>query len=101
MSGAYSVMDTRKPIANPQAVFREEFDDWAILFDPDTMKAVGLNPIGAFIWKLLDGRHTLSDILEELKESCEDVPEEAGDHLRECIDKLFERGFVGYGIDDK
>lgn len=94
-------MDTRKPIANPMAVFREEFDDWAILFDPDTLKAVTLNHVGTFIWKRLDGKHALSDILEELKEVCEDVPEEAGDHLRECIDRLVELGFVGYNIEDK
>ena len=24
-----------KPVVNPDLVFREEFDDWAILFDPD------------------------------------------------------------------
>ncbi len=25
-----------KPIANPMIVFREEFDDWAVLFNPET-----------------------------------------------------------------
>jgi len=25
-----------KPIANPIVLLREEFDDWAILFNPDT-----------------------------------------------------------------
>jgi hypothetical protein len=28
-------------------VFREEFEDWAILFDPETGKAFGVNPAGA------------------------------------------------------
>ena len=44
-----------KPIANPLVVLREEFDDWAILFDPDTGNAFGLNPTGVYLWKLLDG----------------------------------------------
>jgi len=92
--------DDRRPIANPGAVFREEFDDWAIVFDPDTLKAVGLNQVGAFIWKRLDGKHTLSDILEELKGSFEEVPGEAVDHLKEWVDKLVERGLVGYNIED-
>jgi len=31
-----------KPIPNPFVVLREEFDDWAILFNPDNARAVGL-----------------------------------------------------------
>jgi len=37
------------PIANPMVVFREEFDDWAVLFDPDSNETFGLNPVSAFI----------------------------------------------------
>ena len=47
-----------RPIANPLSVLREEFDDWALLFDPDSGKVVGLNPVSVFIWKRLDGNHT-------------------------------------------
>ena len=65
---------TDKPIANPLIVLREEFDDWAILFDPDTGHAFGLNPLGVFVWQRLDGEHSIQDIISELKESCEDVP---------------------------
>lgn len=43
-----------KPVANPLIVLHEEFDDWAILFDPDRGNAFGLNPTGIFVWKLLD-----------------------------------------------
>jgi hypothetical protein len=51
-----NAVDARNPVANPLIVLREEFDDWAILFDPDTGNAFGLNPTGVFIWKLLDGK---------------------------------------------
>ena len=30
------MLSNDKPIANPIIVFREEFDDWALLFNPDT-----------------------------------------------------------------
>ena len=43
------------PVTNPSIVFREEFDDWALLFDPDTGESYGVNPVGAFIWKELRG----------------------------------------------
>ena len=87
-----------KPVANPLIVLREEFDDWAILFDPDSGDALGLNPVGVFIWKLLDGSHTMEDILKKLRESCEEVPEEGEDHLKDFIQSLVERGLAGHEV---
>ena len=87
-----------KPVANPMVVLREEFDDWAILFDPDTAQAYGLNPMGVFVWKRLDGNHTISEILNELSQACEDAPAEANDHMNNFVKKLVEKGFAGYEI---
>jgi SynChlorMet cassette protein ScmD len=91
-------MQTEKPIANPLIVLREEFDDWAILFDPDTGDAFGLNPIGVHIWKQLDGNHLVKDILKGVKDKYEDVPEEAASDLKEFIQDLVRRGLAGYEI---
>ena len=88
--------DQRNPIANTELVLREEFDDWAILFDPDSGEAFGLNPVAVFIWKLLDGTRTTVSIVEELNKNCEEVPEDAGQHVEEFIEDLVKRGFVGY-----
>jgi hypothetical protein len=52
-----------KPVPNPMVVSREEFDDWAILFDPETGKAFGVDPVGTEIWNKLDGKC-------DLKKSC-------------------------------
>jgi len=84
-----------KPIANPLIVLREEFDDWAILFDPDTGDGFGLNPVSVFIWKHLDGNHTAQDILRELNETCEDVPENAEQEIKDFIEELEKKGYVG------
>ena len=86
------------PIANPLIVLREEFDDWAILFDPDSGDAFGLNPIGVHIWKRLDGDHSVKDILQDLQKSYEDVPYEAEGDLQEFIEDLVQRGLVGYEV---
>ena len=86
----------KNPIANPGIVLREEFDDWAVLFDPDSGDAFGLSPVSVFIWKLLDGAHNDKDILKKLRENCESVPEEAEGDIREFINDLIERGFAGY-----
>ena len=88
--------DESKPIANPLIVLREEFDDWAILFDPDSGEGHGLNPVSVFIWKRLDGKHTIKDIMAELHENCEDMPEDAEQLVETFIKDLVERGFAGY-----
>jgi SynChlorMet cassette protein ScmD len=85
-----------KPIANPLIVLREEFDDWAILFDPDSGKAFGLNPTSVFIWKCIDGKHEVKDIVVKLRENCEGAPPEAEEDVKNFIDELNEKGFVGY-----
>ncbi len=46
-------------------VLREEFDNWAIPFDPATGNAFGLNPVGVFVWERLDDHPTRKDILNE------------------------------------
>lgn len=87
-----------RPIANPSIVFREEFDDWAILFDPDSGEGFGLNPVSAFIWNILDGKHTIQDIIAEVRENCEDVPDDAEERIKTFIDDLVERGYAGHEI---
>ena len=91
-------MQANNPTANPLIVLREEFDDWAVLFDPDSGDAFGLNPIGVFIWKRLDGNHEISDILEDLQGAHEDVPDEAEGDLQEFIEDLVQRGLAGYEV---
>ncbi len=90
-------MSTRKkPIVNPLIVLREEFDDWAILFDPDTGNAYGLNPVSVLIWKCLDGKNTIDDIVAKIKSDCTDVPDNAADFVNNFIDELIENGLAGY-----
>ncbi len=88
-----------KPIANPVVVLREEFDDWAILFNPDTAEAVGINPVGVAIWKLIDGWRGVEQIVTEIKESFSGVPDGVNKEVSAFVDDLAEKGFVGYEID--
>ncbi len=85
-----------KPVVNPAVVLREEFDDWAILFNPDTANAVGINPVGIAVWKLLDGKHDLSSIVAAVEEEFDEVPAFATEHLGEFVEDLIKQGFAGY-----
>jgi len=85
-----------KPIANPVVVLREEFDDWAVVFNPDTAEAAGINPVGVAAWKLMDGRHTVEEIAAAIREQFDDVPETAPGEIGSFVKHLAEKGFVGY-----
>jgi len=85
---------TDRPIANPDAVLREEFDDWAVLFHPLTGEAVGVGPVGVAIWKLLDGQRTLAQVAAEVEASCEDAPETVLEDTVAFVDDLERRLFV-------
>ncbi|TFH33416.1 MAG: PqqD family peptide modification chaperone [Anaerolineales bacterium] len=87
------------PIPNPIVVLREEFDDWAILFNPDTAAAVGINPVGVAVWKLLDGVLMVEQIVAQIGEQFEGVPESVPDELMTFITELEEGGFVGYEVE--
>jgi SynChlorMet cassette protein ScmD len=88
----------KKPIANPVVVLREEFDDWAILFNPDTADAVGTNPVGVAVWKLMDGKHGIEEIIAEIKDQFADVPDAAAKDVLAFIKDLTQRGFVGHEL---
>ena len=88
-----------KPVANPIVVLREEFDDWAVLFNPDTAEAIGINPIGVAIWKLMDGERKLEEIVTKIKDRFVDVPETALEEVTTFVGNLAESGFVGYDLE--
>ena len=91
----------KKPVANPMVVLREEFDDWALLFDTDTNDIFTIDPVSVFIWKRLDGRHGTEDIVKELKPVCEDMPGDAPKHIDDFLEDLVKHGLAGYEIKKK
>jgi SynChlorMet cassette protein ScmD len=86
---------SNKPVAHPHAVLREEFDDWAVLFNLDTADAVGTNPVGVAVWQRLDGRRTLAEIVAEIGDEFADPPASLADEIAAFVDQLAAGGFVG------
>lgn len=79
---------TDRPIANPDAVLREEFDDWAVLFEPSSGEAVGVGPVGVAIWERLDGQRTLAQVAAEIEALCEDAPDTVLEDTLAFVDDL-------------
>lgn len=84
-----------QPVANSMIVLREEFDEWAILFNPDDGAAHVLHPVSVFIWKRLDGRHSANAIAEELRLVCRDVPVDAERSIERFMQDLIDKGYAG------
>jgi len=87
--------DIKNIIVNPLVVLREEFDDWAILFNPENADALGVNPVGVLIWKLLDKKNDLEKIVYQIKEIFDQVPESVEQETLGFIDLLADHGFLG------
>jgi SynChlorMet cassette protein ScmD len=92
--------EDRKPIANPVVVLREEFDDWAVLFNPETGDALGINAMGVFLWKRMDGRRVLKEIIKDVEDGFEGVPQTAVQEISSFVNQLAGYGLVGYAVDD-
>lgn len=75
-------------------VLREETDDWAILYDPDSGQSFGLNPVSVLIWKNLDGRNTIEKIVRIVKHRCYNVDKNIEKHILEFIKELLENGLI-------
>ena len=81
--------------ANPAVVIRDDFDDFAILFDPDSGKAFGLNPVGEVIWKLMKNEITTDNIIKKLNDQCCNVSDDVESEIKEFINNLLKNGLVG------
>jgi hypothetical protein len=75
-----------------------EFDDWALLFDPDRAMTMGINPTGVAVWRLIDGQKGTEDIVKEIKEKFSDVSISAEKEISDFIDELYRKGFIGYSL---
>jgi hypothetical protein len=69
------------------------------LFNPDTAAAVGINPVGVAVWKLLDGECTMDEIVAQIGEQYEGVPESVPEELTTFMTELEEGGFVGFEVE--
>jgi hypothetical protein len=86
--------------ASTDVVFREE-DDGAFLFHPETGELKCLNPLGAVIWSLFDGCHTIEDIEKEIEGKYPQIPrEKIHNELLTFLQELLEIGYVGYQLSE-
>jgi SynChlorMet cassette protein ScmD len=94
------MVHSNTPLANPMIVLREESDNWALLFNPDTSDIIVINPVGVTVWKMLDGKNRYDEILENLRDSFSEVPDSAMHDIEAFVGDLEMQGFVGFVVDN-
>ena len=75
--------DAQRSLGRPQQrpdVLQATLDDEMLVYHPDRMTAVALNPTASVIWQLCNGERTVADIVEILRQA---YPEAAGTMARE------------------
>jgi PqqD family protein of HPr-rel-A system len=82
-------------IADPNLVLREEEDDAALLFDPETGSVRVLNSTALAVFKLLDGKRDLHQIMADLNQDFSDMDQSAEQQVVELLDYLQSIGAVG------
>jgi len=87
---------TQKYMTNPDVVLREEDEDGALIYNPDTDQIKVINPTGLFIWQQCDGSKDLTGIISAMQESYDEVPEdEVSEQVEKFIDDMVKTGFIG------
>lgn len=69
-------------------------EDEAILVDVDEGEVVHLNPVGAEIWNVLDGKKTVSEIINYIYNTFEVKKEIAKKDTLEFLEKLLKKKIV-------
>ncbi|MEN6389380.1 MAG: PqqD family peptide modification chaperone [Syntrophomonas sp.] len=82
---------SNKPELKKSLVIREEFDDYAILFDPDTSLACAINPVSVFICRQLNGQRTVDEIVDGIRQTFTEVPDELKEDVQSFLDDLADR----------
>ena len=80
---------------NPNLVLRIEDDDCALLFDPDNGRVQMLNSTAVDVWKQLDGKLSLQEVIDNLQNLYEGVDESAAQQVLVLVENLAGLGAVG------
>jgi hypothetical protein len=84
---------------NPNVFLREEEDEAGILYDPDTGSVRILNATAVDVWKLLDGRRSVAQVIGALQEVYDGLDETAESQVLKLVRELYRVGALGVPAD--
>jgi hypothetical protein len=87
-----------RPERLPNVVFRDLVDGEVIVLAADGETTTVLNPIGAVIWSLCDGNHSLDEIAALIGERFPDLPlEQIASDVKLLVEQLLNAALISAG----
>ena len=86
------------PFPNPDVLMKCKDDGSATLVNFDSGHALLLNAVGRFIWETANGDKSVRDLICQVKEDFEGVPESVENDMLEMVRILSQGGFFGKEI---
>ena len=80
---------------NPNLVLRIEDDDCALLFDPDNGRVKIIKRTAVYIWKQLDCKLSLQEVIDNLQELYEGMDDSVTRQVLTLVENLASLGAVG------
>ena len=86
------------PFPNPEVLMSSEEDGTTVLINFDSGHSMSLNRMGSFIWEAADGIKTVEDLIFQIIERFEGVPDHVENDVLELVEILKQNGYFGYEI---
>lgn len=93
MADTLIITDDAVLARHPEAAFRIYQEEGVVVL-PAGAEVHVLNPVGTRVWELLDGRRTVTDIIEAILEEYEISREEARTDVHAFLASLAEKAMV-------
>ncbi len=90
-----SITPESRMTQNPDVVVREQGEDGALFFNPDTNQIRVVNSTGVEIWRFCDGERTLDAIVVQIRSvfECGDDPDVVT-HVTDFVGDMTSAGFL-------
>ena len=85
------------PKRNPQNAFRTVDDDGGLVVNPIAHDVTVLNPVGSLIYSMLDGSHSVQQIVEAVVAQYDVTEDQARQDVDAFLADLRERGMLEAG----
>jgi len=91
-------MDSR-PIGNPAYALQEDGSGWMALVNLDVASGVALNQTGMIVWKAVNGKRIVAEIVANVKDRLSDAPASITEDVLTILQALQEAGLIGFEVE--
>ena len=86
----------REIIVNPAVIIRDDFEDFGIIYNPETDKSYSINQTGVEILKHIQSQTPIPEIADKIRENFSEVPDDISGRVDMFIKTLIDKGLLFY-----